>query len=99
MASLSGELESSRGIAASELASNSTWWNGPTFLLKPEFEWPQAINPNSNDLILQEAVKNPPEITHSLVSVSVNKQFKNINRIIDVSRFGNTIRLLRVTAL
>ena len=89
----------SRGITASELASNSTWWNGPTFLLKPEFEWPQASNPNSNDLVLQEAVKNPPEITHSLVSVSVNKQFKNINRIIDVSRFGNIIRLLRVTAL
>ena len=56
-------------------------------------------NPNSNDLVLQEAVKNPPEITHSSVSVSVNKQFKNINRIIDVSRFGNIIRLLRVTAL
>jgi hypothetical protein len=88
----------SRGIAAKDLTNNSTWWNGPEFLLHSETEWPEVTNPNSNELVLQEAVKNSPKITHSLVSVSVKNQFKKVNQIINVGYYRDLTRLLRVTA-
>ena len=87
----------SRGIAAKDLANNSTWWNGPEFLLHSETEWPEVTNPNSNELVLQEAVTNSPKITHSLVSVSVKNQFKKVNQIITVGYYRDLTRLLRVT--
>jgi hypothetical protein len=89
----------SRGIAAKDLANNSTWWNGSEFLLHSETEWPEVTNPNSNELVLQEAVKNSPKITPSFVSVSVKNQFKKINQIINVGHYRDLTRLLRVTAL
>ena len=87
MASLPGKIESSRFAIEGdycEITNNSTWWNGPEFLLQPETEWPEVITPNSNDMVLQEAVKNPPKITHSLVSVSVHNPFAKVNQIVDV---------------
>ena len=89
----------SRGIATKDLANNSIWWNSPEYLLHSETEWPEVTNPNSNELVLQEAVKNSPKITHSLVSVSVKNQFKKVNQIINVGHYRDLTRLLRVTAL
>ena len=88
----------SRGIAAKDLANNSTRWNGPEFLLHSETEWPEVTNANSNELVLQEAVKNSPKITHSLVSVSVKNQFKKVNQIINVGHCQGINRALTDTA-
>lgn len=36
----------SRGLSANELVSNSLWWNGPSWLGKPEPEWPKPLKLN-----------------------------------------------------
>lgn len=33
----------SRGLKASELAHNSLWWNGPTWIVKPQELWPKSF--------------------------------------------------------
>ena len=50
-------------------------------------------------MVLQEAVKNPPSVTHSLVTNLIAPPEKRIDEVIEVSRFGDLTKLLRVTAL
>ena len=59
----------SRGLSAKELSTNTTWWNGPAFLYQPKSEWPvNRLTQSEDKVALEEAVKNPPAITHSLVN-------------------------------
>ena len=62
---------SSRELSAKDLSTNTTWWNGTSFLYLPESAWPE-IRPTQHEsnVVLQEAVKNPPSVTHSLVNTS-----------------------------
>lgn len=90
----------SRGLNAKDLSVNSTWWNGPSFLLRPESEWPKPRpTQEGNELAQQEATKNTHEITHSMINTSSDRLAPNIEAIIDIKRFGNQTKLLRVTAL
>lgn len=51
-------------------------------------------------MALQEAVKNPTAVTHSLVKNSTDQSTeKKIDQVIDVKRFSDKTKLLRVTAL
>ena len=61
----------SRGFSAKELSANTIWWNDPAFLYRPESELPECRPTHHEDEIaLQEAVKNPPSVTHSLTTTS-----------------------------
>ena len=89
----------SRGLSAKELSTNTTWWNGAVFLHLPESEWPENRQTQFEDeLALEEAVKNPPSVTHSLMNRSAEQTEKRIDKLIDITRFGNLTKLLRVTA-
>lgn len=89
----------SRGLSVKELSTNTTWWNGAAFLYQPESEWPVNRSTQPEDkAALEEAVKNPPAITYSLVNNSDDSLEKRIDQIIDISRSHKLTGLLRVTA-
>ena len=90
----------SRGLSAKELSTNTTWWNGAAFLYRPKSEWPVNRSTQSEDKVaLEEALENPPAITHSLMNNSDDTLEKRIDQLIDISRFHKLSSLLRVTAL
>ena len=92
----------SRGLSAKELSTNTTWWNGASFLYLPESAWPEMRpTQHESDVVLQEAVKNPPSVhvTHSLINTSTAPQEKAIDQVIEVNRFSDLTKLFRVTAL
>ena len=87
----------SRGVSAKDLTLNEMWWNGPEFLYRPENEWPETKSTQTEDeSVLQELLKNPINVTHSLASNVLHES--NVNDIIDPSRFSDLNKLLRVTA-
>ena len=84
----------SRGPSAKELSANNTWWNGPRFLYRPEIEWPKTSQMEQlKEEILQEAVKNVPDVTHSFVTTACDKLNQKIDEIIDIGRFSNVTKL------
>ena len=89
----------SRGGSADELLAQSMWWKGPSFLQSLDAQWPENPVEEISNEIQTELVKNQPLITSSLVNTarSENSQF-TIEELIDVSRYSNLNRLLRVTA-
>ena len=90
----------SHGLSVKELSTNTTWWNGAALFYQPKSQWPVNGSTQSEDKVaLEEAVKNPPAITHSLVNNSDDTPEKRIDQIIDIKRFHNLTSLLRVTAL
>ncbi|XP_068708188.1 uncharacterized protein [Montipora foliosa] len=91
----------SRGLNAKELSVNTIWWNGPKFLYNPESEWSLSEQRQEEDEVaLKEAVKNPFEITHSLVSRSPSCSIDpKIDALIDVKRFSELTKLRRLTAI
>lgn len=91
---------SSRELSAKDLSTNTTWWNGTSFLYLPESAWPE-IRPTQHEsnVVLQEAVKNPPSVTHSLVNTSTAPPEKRIDQGINVNQFSDLTKLLRATAL
>ena len=90
----------SRGLSAKELSVATVWWNGPEFLYRPESEWPETQLIHSEDeLVLQEAAKNQAAVTHSLVNNSTGEpRNPTIDQVINIKRFGDLTKLLRVTA-
>ncbi|XP_022778398.1 uncharacterized protein LOC111319952, partial [Stylophora pistillata] len=83
-----------------ELSTDTTWWNGAAFLYELKSEWSVNRSTQSEDKVaLEEAGKNPPSVTHSLVNNSDDTPERRINQIIDTRRFHNLTSLLRVTAL
>ena len=90
----------SRGLSARELAENKIWWNGAPFLYKQETEWPENKPTQLEDeSVLQEAVKNNPSVTYSLVNTVAVEPKMKIDQVIDINRISNLTKLLRVTAL
>lgn len=91
----------SRGLNAKELSINNIWCNGPEFVYKPEAEWSLSEQQHEEDEVaLKEAVKNPVKVTHSLVSRSPSSlKDSKTDAWIDVKRFRELTKLLRVTAI
>lgn len=91
----------SRGLTAKALVACETWWKGPKFLYLPKSKWPENRATQSKDEVtLQEVVMKPPAIVHSLVNTLVNMpEKKKIDQTIDINRFHDLAKLLRVTAL
>ena len=90
----------SRGLTAKALVACETWWKGPKFLYLPQSEWPENRTTQSEDEVaLKEVVKNPPATVHSLVNSSASVLEKKIDQTIDINRFHDLTKLLRVTAL
>lgn len=54
---------------------------------------------SEDELALKEVVKSPSTTVDSLVSISANMPEKKIDQIIDINRFHDLTKLLRVTAL
>ena len=90
----------SRGLSAKELSASNTWWNGPSFLYQSENEWPENSPSEqvNEEQILQEAVKNVPDVTHSLITTACDKFNPKVDQIIDIGRFSDRTKLIRVTA-
>lgn len=78
-----------RGKTPSELDENSQWQRGPSFLSKPEEEWP--INA---DII----VGNLPEENKVVTIANVQIEKKSIENVVDISRYSKYLRLIYVTA-
>ena len=90
----------SRGLTAKVLVTCETWWNGPQFLYLPETEWPENRTTQSEDEVaLNEVVIKARATVHSLVSTSASLPERNIDQIVDINRFCDLTKLLRVTAL
>jgi hypothetical protein len=94
----------SRGISAKALCQERLWLKGPDFLFQSEDQLP--TNPekgtiDNDDDILCEAVKGPTDVVRSLPA-NTSEEPKviraNISAVIDIDRFGNLKKLLRVTA-
>ena len=91
----------SRGTSAKDLTKNAIWWNGPEFLYQPETEWPTNESTHFGDEeALKEAAKNAVNITHSLVNSTANERTTpKVDNLLDITRFSDLTKLLRVTAL
>ena len=91
----------SRGTSVKELTNNAIWWNGPEFLYQPETEWPANESTHFGDEeALKEAARNDVNITHSLVNSTANEpNTPRVDQLIDITRFSDLTKLLRVTAL
>ena len=89
----------SREIADHLRDNESIWFKGPEFLYKPEDQWPNDPVGESS-IAYEEAVKSPSHVVHSLtVESSETESIKlDINVVIDIDRFSNYKKLLRVTA-
>lgn len=91
----------SRGCGGEQLAQNQTWWNGPKFLRLSRDHWPESPQTSAlseNKDALQEVVKNPVSVTHSLVTTESEDHSVNLSQVIDIERYSSVTRLLRVTA-
>ena len=79
-----------------------TWWNGTSFLYRPESAWPE-IRPtqHESDVVLQEAIKNPSSVhvTNTLVNTLTAPPEKGIDQVIEINQFSHLTKLLRLTAL
>ena len=88
----------SRGMKAEDLKESTLWWNGPEFLSQDSSAWPTVQSPSPlNDNALSEMLRRPTTVTHVLLNIEL-KPFVNIGKIINIERFSNKRRLLRVTA-
>ena len=91
----------SRGLTAKELFTSNTWWNGPNFLHNSVNQWPEMTQPaqTEEEEIQREAIKTEKDITHSMVNTGTSDSlYRGIDKIMDIERYSNITKLLRVTA-
>ena len=84
-----------RGVNGENLLSNECWWSGPKFLQLPEEKWPEVTIPPTSSIVEPELVKSPSVNTHTLVANQSSPE-KNWGAIIEFSRVGSFLKLLRV---
>lgn len=95
----------SRGLNASDLVDEKRWWKGPEFLFNPESEWPQGADIKETESSMEEVVKNPTTVTHTLttpyLAAETDRLFShaNIGAIMNCNHYNSKTKLLRVTAL
>ena len=91
----------SRGCGGEQLAQNQTWWNGPKFLKLVREHWPESPQTSAlsdDEEALQEVLKSPVSVTHSLVTTESEDHSINLSQVIDIERYCSVTRLFRVTA-
>ncbi|XP_028413524.1 uncharacterized protein LOC114536361 [Dendronephthya gigantea] len=93
----------SRGMNANKLVNEKRWWEGPEFLYKSETEWPKKVENKENEASMNEVVKNPTTVTHTLTNLSTESvrlfSHANIGAIMDCNEFHSKTKLLRVTTM
>ncbi|CAB4025225.1 Hypothetical predicted protein [Paramuricea clavata] len=82
----------------------TAWTTGPDFLFQSEDQWPTNSEKgtiDNDDNVLCEAVNGATDVVRSLPA-NTSEESKvicpNISEVIDIDRFGNLKKLLRVTA-
>ena len=88
----------SRGITALELVSSRLWWHGPAFLQLTNDKWPSHESVSFDSSISCEMIKDPPTVSHVLLTIHDTKQPFNLEKVIEIKRFSSLTKLLRVTA-
>ncbi|XP_045456195.1 uncharacterized protein LOC123666030 [Melitaea cinxia] len=73
----------SRGVQPNEIVNMSLWWSGPSFLLKPECEWPQLIKNSDSTL---------PEIKSHTATIN------SMNSVINIENYSKLNKLKRIVA-
>ena len=88
----------SRSCLGQELIDSELWWKGPDFLRSaPEF-WPDMPACRQSNIADEELIRNPPLITHSLVSAADEHPTCTVSDVIDITRYSSRLKVLRVTA-
>jgi len=82
--------DATRGLNAEDLVNGSRWLEGPAFLYQKEESWPSTLHSTESDCT-EEARK---ESTRVNIALAVHQ----VNELLDVERFSNWVKLLRVTA-
>ena len=82
----------SRGVLGSDLKSEKLWWHGPSWLSKQECEWPKT----EGNINTPESEEERKKCTTTLVVGLPNSY--SVAQVIDLGRFGNLRKVVRVTA-
>ena len=80
----------SRGITLSELASDSTWFNGPNWLM-------EQSEPGSDQVIVMPEECAKELRAHEMFSLLVSESVK-MTIVVDINRYGRFDTLLQVTS-
>ena len=89
----------SRGLKGRDLLESKVWWNGPKFLYGAKNEWPifpEGVTCDKEAFV--EIVKEPPNVSHSLVNANRNYATTDLDQVIDCCRHNNLSKVLRITA-
>ena len=88
-----------KSCLAVDLVNNELWWKGPSFLQNAIDKWPDIPTTYEEGSADEELVKKPLAITFTLTNTT-DQQIKvaNLEKAIQVERFGSKLKLLRVTA-
>ena len=89
----------SRSCQGRELIHNNLWWEGPKFLKESARVWPNMPTRYDSSEAQEEQMKSPPEVIHSLPTLTTAKDTLNLEDIIDINKYSSKLRLLKVTAL
>ena len=89
----------SRSCRGKELVHNQLWWQGPEFLKKSPEVWPDIPTKYDSADAHKEQVRNPPEIIHSLPTLTPANSCIDLAAVIDIERYSSKLKLLKVTAL
>lgn len=81
----------SRGSHASSLRNNQLWWKGPIWLSESEEMWPLPCN-------MLETLESC-EVQKSAVMKAKVQEVLSVENLVDITRYSELNRLLRVTAL
>ena len=81
----------SRGVQASQLAKAQLWWEGPVWLKGGKSEWPTSLRLEDSPDV---AIERRKVVVLSVASMEDQK----LSNVMDIKRFSNLGKLLRVTA-
>ena len=87
----------SRSCLGQELINSELWWKGPEFLRKPPELWPDMPICYQSNVADDKLVRNPPLITHALVSATGKHPTCTVSDVIDIACYSSRIKVLRVT--
>ena len=88
----------SRGVAASELINQTSWWQGSAFLSEPVSSWPNTELCDTDIEAKTDMAKNIPPITLLLLASGATFVHRSIDELIKCENYSSLNRLYRVTA-